>query len=69
MDRADVVEAMVAGAGFKTLAIDSTSSRDDDKPTIADRFGALDPGIRFIEDCEALRAQMATLPDRVRLIS
>ena len=68
MDRADIVEAMVAGAGFKTLSIDFTSSSDDDKPTIADRMGALDPGIRFIEDREALRAQMATLPARLQHI-
>jgi RNA polymerase sigma-B factor len=68
VDRADVVEAMIAGAGFKTLSIDFTSSLDDDTPTMADRLGALDPGIRFIEDRETLRAQLATLPDRLQQI-
>ena len=68
IERADVFEAMVAGAGFKTLSIDFTSSSDDDAPTIADRLGALDPGIRFIEDREALKAQLATLPVRLQKI-
>jgi len=68
VDRADVVEAMIAGAGFKTLSIDFTSSVDDDAPAMTDRLGALDPGIRFIEDRETLRAQLATLPDRLQQI-
>ncbi|MCV7421277.1 SigB/SigF/SigG family RNA polymerase sigma factor [Mycobacterium yunnanensis] len=68
MDRADIVEAMVAGAGFKTLSIDFGSGSDDDAPTLADRLGGLDPGIRFIEDREALRAQLSTLPERLQRI-
>ena len=65
--RGEVVEAMIAGAGFRAQSIDFTSSSDD-KPTIADRIGSLDPGIRFIEDREALRSQMATLPERLQHI-
>jgi RNA polymerase sigma-B factor len=67
IDRAEVIEVMIAGAGFKTRSIDFSRS-DDDKPTIADRMGSLDPGIRFIEDREALRSQMATLPQRLQHI-
>ena len=68
IDRADVVEAMTAGEGFRARSIDFTATSDDDKPTIADRLGTLDPGIRFIEDREALKAQMATLPPRLERI-
>jgi RNA polymerase sigma-B factor len=68
IDRVDVVEAMIAGAGFKTLSIDFTSPSEDDQPSIADRLGALDPGIRFIEDREALKSQMARLPARLQQI-
>lgn len=66
IDRADVVEAMTAGEGFKARSIDFAATADDDKPTLADRIGDLDPGIRFIEDREALRAQMATLAPRLQ---
>jgi RNA polymerase sigma-B factor len=68
VDREEVVEAMTAGEGFKARSIDFTATSDDDKPTIADRMGDLDPGIRFIEDREALKAQMATLPSRLEQI-
>ncbi|MDT5077527.1 MAG: polymerase sigma-B factor [Mycobacterium sp.] len=68
VDREEVVEAMTASEGFKTRSIDFTATSDDDKPTIADRMGDLDPGIRFIEDREALKAQMATLPSRLEQI-
>jgi RNA polymerase sigma-B factor len=68
VDRADVLEAMIAGAGFRARSIDFTSSSDDDAPTIADRMGSLDPGIRFIEDRESLRVQLATLPERLQQI-
>jgi RNA polymerase sigma-B factor len=68
VDREEVVEAMTASEGFKARSIDFTATSDDDKPTIADRMGDLDPGIRFIEDREALKAQMATLPSRLEQI-
>jgi RNA polymerase sigma-B factor len=67
-DRADVVEAMTAGQGFKARSIDFTATSEDDKPTMAERMGCLDPGLRFIEDREALRGQMATLPSRLQQI-
>ena len=57
-----------SGAGFRARSIDFTSSSDDDAPTIADRMGSLDPGIRFIEDRESLRVQLATLPERLQQI-
>ncbi|MCW2513037.1 MAG: polymerase, sigma 37 subunit, RpsB/SigB [Mycobacterium sp.] len=66
VERSEVVEAMIAGEGYRTRSIDFTATSDDEKPTIADRMGDLDPGIRFIEDREALRAQMATLPERLQ---
>ena len=68
IDRAEVVEAMIAGEGFKARSIDFTATSDDDRPTIADRMGGLDPGIAFIEDRQALKAQMATLPSRLERI-
>lgn len=68
IDRYDVVETMIAAASFKTVSIDAAPTVDGNTLAMAGRLGALDPGIRFIEDREALRAQLATLPDRLRQI-
>jgi RNA polymerase sigma-B factor len=68
LDREAVVEGMIAGAGLKSWSIDAPMGNEDEGPTLGDRLGELDPGIRFIEDREALRAQLATLPERQRRI-
>jgi RNA polymerase sigma-B factor len=68
VDRQDVVEGMTAGAGFRAWSIEASLGHDDEGPTIADRLGEADPGIRFIEDREALRVQLAALPERQRQI-
>jgi RNA polymerase sigma-B factor len=69
VDRAEVVEALIAGAGFKARSLDVRGDAgDDSSPTLADRLGALDPSIRFIEDREALRVELATLSSRERTI-
>ncbi|MGE2835849.1 SigB/SigF/SigG family RNA polymerase sigma factor [Mycobacterium sp. SMC-4] len=65
VDRNDVVETLTAAAGFKAKSIDESSSRDDDSaPTLVDRLGCCDPDIDFIEDRDALRVQMESLPER-----
>ncbi|MGE2729023.1 SigB/SigF/SigG family RNA polymerase sigma factor [Mycolicibacterium vaccae] len=65
VDRDDVVETLAAAAGFKARSIDESRARDDDAaPALVDRLGAPDPDIDFIEDQDALRAQLESLPDR-----
>ncbi|MEW5809783.1 MAG: SigB/SigF/SigG family RNA polymerase sigma factor [Actinomycetota bacterium] len=65
VDHAEVVETLTAAAGFKPRSLDYSTSRDeDDGPTLAERLGQPDPGIGFIEDRDALRAQLETLPER-----
>ena len=60
-----MVETLTAAAGFKPRSLDYSSSRDEDEgPTLVDRLGQPDPGISFIEDRDALRAQLETLPAR-----
>lgn len=65
VDRHEVVETLTAAAGFKPRSLDYSTARDDDEgPTLADRLGHPDPGIGFVEDRDALRAQLETLPER-----
>lgn len=64
VDRLDVVDALTAAAGFKTRSIDHGVTRDDDSPALAERLGCPDPALRFVDDSEALREQLAALPQR-----
>lgn len=68
VDHGEVVEALTAAAGFKPRSLDYTSRNEDDGPTLVDRLGQPDPGIDFIEDRDALRAQLETLPAREKRI-
>ncbi|WNG90129.1 SigB/SigF/SigG family RNA polymerase sigma factor [Mycobacterium sp. ITM-2016-00317] len=64
VDRMDVVEALTAAAGFKTRSIDSGPTREDGSAAMIDRLGSPDRDIGFIDECDALRAQLASLPAR-----
>jgi len=69
MDRAEVVEGLVAGSSYNTLSIDSGSeSDDDDARVIADTLGDADAGLDRIEDREALRPLLEALPERERTV-
>lgn len=68
LDREEVVQGLLAGAGYNTRSIDAVIGHDDEGPTLTERLGDVDPGFRFIEDREALRSQLALLPDRLRTI-
>lgn len=64
VDRADVVETLTAAAGFKARSIDGTPTRDDGAPALIDRLGCCDPDLDFIEDRDALRVLLQSLPER-----
>jgi RNA polymerase sigma-B factor len=69
MDRAEVVEGLVAGSSYNTLSIDSGSGSDDeDARAIADTLGDVDAGLDRIEDREALRPLLEALPERERTV-
>lgn len=67
MDRAEVVEGLVAGSSYNTLSIDS-GSEDDDARAIADTLGDMDAGLDRIEDRESLRPLLEALPERERTV-
>ncbi|OSC43072.1 RNA polymerase sigma factor SigF [Mycobacterium decipiens] len=69
MDRAEVVEGLVAGSSYNTLSIDSGSGSDDDAArAIADTLGDVDAGLDQIENREALRPLLQALPERERMV-
>lgn len=70
MDRAEVVEGLVAGSSYNTLSIDSGGGGGDeeDARAIADTLGDVDASIDRIEDRESLRPLLESLPERERTV-
>jgi len=70
MDRAEVIEGLVAGSSYNTLSIDSggNSSGDEEARAIADTLGDVDTGLERIENREALRPLLEGLPERERTV-
>ena len=69
LDRAEVVEGLVAGSSYNTLSIDSGSATGDDDPrSIVDTLGDIDAGIESIEDREVLRPLLNAMPERERTV-
>ena len=68
VDRAEVIEGLVAGSSYNTLSIDSPGGGDESAPALADTLGELDPELERIENREALRPLLAALPERERTV-
>jgi RNA polymerase sigma-B factor len=69
MDRAEVVEGLVAGSSYNTLSIDSGGGGEDDEArAIADTLGDPDAALDRIEDQETLRPLLESLPERERTV-
>ncbi|UXA20461.1 SigB/SigF/SigG family RNA polymerase sigma factor [Mycobacterium sp. SMC-4] len=65
VEQADIVATLTAAAGFKARSIDEQASREDvGTPALIDRLGGCDPDMDFVEDRDALRAQLELLPER-----
>ncbi|GFG51747.1 RNA polymerase sigma factor SigF [Mycolicibacterium agri] len=70
MDRDEVVEGLIAGSSYNTLSIDSggSGSGNEDAPAIADTLGDVDTSLDQIENREALRPLLESLPERERTV-
>lgn len=69
MDRDEIVEGLVAGSSYNTLSIDGgSSSGNEEAPAIADTLGDMDANLDRIENREALRPLLASLPERERTV-
>ena len=63
----DLLEAMEAGAAYRPDSMDA-SSRDGDRPTLADRFSPPTNDDDLVDTRVTVRALMAQLPDRERTV-
>lgn len=63
MDRAEVIEGLLAGSSYHTLSIDSGGGSDDDARAITDTLGDVDAGLDQIENREVLRPLLEALPE------
>lgn len=68
MDRDEVVEGLIAGSAYNTMSIDGGGSGSEEAPAIADTLGDVDTNLDRIENREALRPLLATLPERERTV-
>jgi RNA polymerase sigma-B factor len=68
LDRAEVVEALIAGSGYNTLSMDSGGSGDDQTPPLTETLGSHDANLDRIENHEALRPLLDALPERERTV-
>ncbi|QMU77060.1 RNA polymerase sigma factor SigF [Streptacidiphilus sp. PB12-B1b] len=66
----EVSEGLVAANGYSVSSLDAQPGDDDSETgaSIADRVGAVDPGMEGIENLESLKPLMALLPERERAI-
>ena len=68
MDREEVVEGLIAGSSYNTLSIDGAGGGTEEAPAIADTLGDVDLNLDQIENREALRPLLASLPERERTV-
>jgi len=68
MDRDEVIEGLVAGSSYNTLSIDSGGSGSEHAPSITDSLGDMDASLDQIENREALRPLLESLPERERTV-
>ncbi|QMU77073.1 RNA polymerase sigma factor SigF [Streptacidiphilus sp. PB12-B1b] len=66
----EVSEGLVAANGYSVSSLDAQPGDDDSETgaSIADRVGAVDPGMEGIENLESLKPLMALLSQRERTI-
>lgn len=68
MDRDEVVEGLIAGSSYNTLSIDGGGGGTEEAPAISDTLGDVDVSLERIENREALRPLLDSLPERERTV-
>ena len=67
MDRDEIVEGLIAGSSYNTMSIDGGNDSED-APAISDTLGDVDANLDQIDNREALRPLLASLPERERTV-
>lgn len=69
IDRDEVLDGLMAGSSYKTTSIDGAAgSGSDERPSLAETLGDVDPGLEKVEYREALRPLLEELPERERTV-
>jgi len=69
IDRDEVLDGLMAGSSYKTTSIDGAAgSGSEDRPSLAETLGDVDPGLEKVEYREALRPLLEELPERERTV-
>jgi len=67
IDRDEVLDGLMAGSSYKTSSIDGAAGSEE-RPSLAETLGDVDPGLEHVEYREALRPLLAELPERERTV-
>ena len=67
IDRDEVLDGLMAGSSYKTTSIDGAAGSEE-RPSLAETLGDVDPGLENVESREALRPLLAELPERERTV-
>ena len=67
IDRDEVLDGLMAGSSYKTTSIDGAAGSEE-RPSLAETLGDVDPGLEKVEYREALRPLLAELPERERTV-
>jgi RNA polymerase sigma-B factor len=64
----DVLEGLESAAAYSTLSLDAPDAGEPDGPSVLDMLGSEDTALEGVENREALKPLLATLPERERRI-
>ena len=64
----DVLEGIESAAAYSTLSLDAPDAGETDGPSVLDMLGSEDAALEGVENREALKPLLASLPERERRI-
>jgi RNA polymerase sigma-B factor len=64
----DVLEGLESAAAYSTLSLDAPDAGEADGPSVLDMLGSEDTALEGVENREALKPMLASLPERERRI-
>lgn len=68
LDPEEVSQGLIAGNAYQTVSVDSTAGNRTDDVPLLDTLGDYDTALENVENHEALRPLLASLPERERTV-
>lgn len=68
VDRDEVLDGLMAGSSYRTMSIDGSTGGDEDRLPLAETLGDVDQELETVENREALRPLLESLPERERRV-